>query len=49
MKIAFIVEVDFSRQTLELLIEMKRDVVGVFTLKDALCGFGTLCEESSGL
>jgi len=36
MKIAFIDAVEFSRRTLELLVEMKQDVVGVCTLKDSL-------------
>tara|TARA_Y100001936_G_C15870247_1_gene557250 strand:+ start:218 stop:394 length:177 start_codon:yes stop_codon:yes gene_type:complete len=35
MKIAFIGAVEFSRRTLELLIEMKQDVVGVCALKDS--------------
>ena len=36
MKIAFIGAVEFSRRTLELLVEMKQDIVGVCTLKDSL-------------
>ncbi len=35
MRIAFVGSVEFSRRTLELLIEMKQDVVGVCTLKDS--------------
>ena len=35
MKIAFIGTIKFSRQALELLIEMKQDVVGVCTLKES--------------
>ena len=33
MKIAFIGSIDFSQRALELLIEMKLDIVGVCTLE----------------
>jgi methionyl-tRNA formyltransferase len=50
MKIAFIGAVEFSRRTLELLIEMKQDVVGVCTLKDSLfnadhCDLSDICRS----
>jgi methionyl-tRNA formyltransferase len=52
MKIAFIGAVEFSRRTLELLIEMKQDVVGVCTLKDSLfnadhCDLSDICRSHS--
>jgi methionyl-tRNA formyltransferase len=51
MKIAFIGAIEFSRRTLELLIEMKQDVVGVCTLKDSNfntdhCDLAVLCQEN---
>ena len=50
MKIAFIGTVEFSRRTLQLLIEMDQDIVGVCTLKDSLfnadhCDLRQLCEK----
>ena len=50
MRIAFIGAVEFSRQTLELLIEMKQNVVGVCTLKDSLfnadhCDLSGICRS----
>jgi methionyl-tRNA formyltransferase len=50
MKIAFIGAVEFSRQTLELLIKMKEDVVGVCTLKESPfnadhCDLAIICEK----
>jgi methionyl-tRNA formyltransferase len=50
MKIAFIGAVEFSRRTLELLIEMRLEIVGVCTLKDSSfnadhCDLAPICEK----
>jgi methionyl-tRNA formyltransferase len=39
MKIFFIGTIELSRRTLQLLIEMGQDIVGVFTLKDSPFNF----------
>lgn len=52
MRIAFIGAVEFSRRTLELLIEMKQDVVAVCTLKESPfnadhCDLGQICQKNN--
>jgi methionyl-tRNA formyltransferase len=52
MKIAFVGAIEFSRRTLELLIERRQDVVGVCTLKRSAfntdhCDLSTLCQQNN--